>query len=83
MRQPDAKKHFQTLQGENPGGLSYEELSVGSNFRENMLPRYGRDMADSDKNFEQARNDKPAGVASIRSAKGKTCTPMQSNERHL
>ena len=40
MRQPDAKKHFQTLQGENPGGLSYEELSVGSNFRENMVPRY-------------------------------------------
>jgi len=69
MRQPDAKKHFQTLQGENPGGLSYEELSVGSNLRESMLPRYAVDAADVGQ-FESARNDKPAGAPSIRPVKG-------------
>ena len=49
MRQPDAKKHFQTLKGENPGGLSYEQLSVGSNCRNQMWPRYAIDSANMDK----------------------------------
>ncbi|QDZ18156.1 hypothetical protein HOP50_01g06590 [Chloropicon primus] len=69
MRQPDAKKHFQTLKGENPGGLSYKELSVGSNLRENMFPRYAADTADANQ-FERARSDKPAGAPSIRTVKG-------------
>lgn len=68
MRQPDAKKHFPTLKGENPGGLSYEELSVGSNFRENMLPRYALDAPDA--STIDTRGDKPAGAPSIRRVKG-------------
>ena len=70
MRQPDAKKHFQTLKGENPGGLSYQELSVGSNFRENMLPRYAMDTADAASAYEKALGGKPAGAPSIRPVKG-------------
>ena len=70
MRQPDAKKHFQTLKGENPGGLSYKELSVGSNFRENMLPRYAMDPQANPELAEKARTDKPAGAPSIRVVKG-------------
>lgn len=69
MRQPDAKKHFQTLKGEKPGGLSYKELSVGSNRRENMIPRYAVDTADAGQ-FERARCEKPAGAPSIRPVKG-------------
>ncbi len=69
MRQPDAKKHFQTLKGENPGGLSYKELSVGSNRREHMLPRYGLDTANAAA-VESARGGKPAGAPSIRPVKG-------------
>lgn len=69
MRQPDAKKHFQTLKGENPGGKSYEELSVGSNFRKEMLPRYALDGATEDIRSE-AQNAKSAGAPSIRPMKG-------------
>ena len=45
MRRPDPRKHFPTLKGENPGGLSFEQLSVGSNKRNQMAPRYATDVA--------------------------------------